>query len=230
MRKIGLGGLLILLLTGWPLTAARAGGCPAVPGLAPPRLEFQLLAPRMRLHHDVDLFGLPRVADHMERPPRGWALQGLTVARARLTLTARWRQMALPGGGGVCVWLDSVKAVMGVPEQQVYIAADYPAGSCEYNAILRHERLHVGINARTTAAFAAPMRTLLWQTILDNRPLLIRRDHVDPATVIGRLQDGVRPELARLQSVLRVRNGVIDTPEAYRRQRLQAGCHRWRMR
>ncbi len=223
-------GLLTLMLICLAAPAAWAGACPAMPGLPPPQLEFLLQAPRMRLHHDVDLFGLPRLANHMETPPRGWALQGLTVAQARLTLTARWRQMRLRGGGGVCVWLDQVKAVMGVPEQQVYVAANYPEGSCEYNAILRHERLHVGINARTTAAFAAPMRTLLWRTILDNRPLLLRVDSVDPAMVIGRLQAGVRPEMARLQSVLRARNGVIDTPAAYRRQELQAGCHRWRIR
>jgi hypothetical protein len=44
--------------------------------------------------------------------------------------------------GRVCVQLDKVKAIF-FAHPRIYVASDYKKGSCEYEAILEHEKRHI---------------------------------------------------------------------------------------
>jgi len=220
-----LGGFLLLMLAGAPAFAAPS--CIRPPGVGEPSLDFQVREAQVMLHHEVDLFGLPRLQGHMESVPSGWAIQGLTLASDQVSLQAAWKLAPQPDGG-VCLWIEKVTAVLGMPEQRVYIASDYQPGSCEYEAILAHERQHVEINRRTLHDHADGIRRALWDGIRQSSPLYLSVKPSDNQLIPRRLMSYLSGETQRLQSDLRQRNGAIDTLDAYRRQQQASGCKHWR--
>jgi len=224
IRLTAMGCLLLTFLPAVPALAMPA--CPRPGGVSDPTLDFQTLDPRLVLHHDVDLLGLPRVEGHMETVPRGWTLQGLTIANDQLEIRATWREQHF-SDGRVCLWLDKVTARLGMPEQRVYIAADYAEGSCEYQAIMAHERRHVEINRQTVQAHASAVRRAIVDGIRESNPLPLSSPP-DTQLVVRRLQAYARPEAQQMISELRQRNGAIDTPDAYRREQAQSACHHWK--
>ncbi|HVI50436.1 MAG TPA: hypothetical protein VM661_04430 [Candidatus Sulfotelmatobacter sp.] len=222
-----LGAAFCLIMLAWSGAASAVPACPRPAGLADPVLDFQVIEPKMVLHHDVDLFGLPRIDGHMERAPPGWSLQGITITSDQLVVGASWREQRF-SDGHVCLWLNKVTARLGMPEQRVYVAADYPEGSCEYNAILTHERRHVEINLTSLRAHAGAVRRALMDGIRESTPLPLSGPTTDKDLLARRLNTYARPEIQQLQMELKYRNGQIDTPDAYRNEQRQSGCRNWK--
>lgn len=227
LARIALCLILLLLLQGWSDPAWSAPSCPRPAGLAPAELDFQVIEPRTSLHHDVDLFGLPRISGHMESAPPGWAIQGLTLASDSLSIGVNWKEQRF-SDGHACLWPVKVTARLGMPEQKVYIAANYPEGSCEYNAILTHERRHVAINLGVLRSYAGAVRQALLEGIRQSSPLPLSAPTSDRDLLARRLNAFARPRLLQMQAELKFRNGEIDTPAAYREQQRQAGCRNWK--
>jgi len=77
---------------------------------------------------------------------------GLTMAEAGYELKTRYRYERSRHGNQekYCVWAESVDIDFSFKRMDVYISSQYPAGSCEYNVILKHENQHVAINKRTS--------------------------------------------------------------------------------
>ena len=225
MLRITLLGVL-LALAAFPALAAEQ--CPRPPGIPEPRLEFSVTQSQLVLHHDVDLLGLPRIQGHVETVPPGSALQGLTFSNDKLEIGISWRMQRF-SNGNVCLWIDKVTATLGLPEQQVYVAANYPEGSCEYRAILAHENRHVAINRDTVQAHVPAIRQALLEGIRASNPLFLSTEP-DKQLLARRLQSFTNMEFQVMRAELRQRNGAIDTPEAYRQQQKDSGCRNWKMK
>src|SRR4029079_10071228 len=58
-------------------------------------------------------------------------------------------------GNGDCVYLTTIDANFGFRAMDVYVASEYPPGTCEHDAVLDHEKQHVTINLRNLK-FTAP--------------------------------------------------------------------------
>lgn len=216
----------MLALTAFPALAAQE--CPRPPGMPEAKLEFSVTQSRLVLHHDVDLLGLQRIQGHAETVPSGWALQGLTFSNDKLEIAISGREQHFPNGS-VCLWIDKVTATLGLPELQVYVASNYPEGSCEYRAILVHENRHVAINRETVQAHVPGIRQSLLDGIRASNPLFLS-SQPDRQLMARRLQSFANVEFQVLRAELRQRNGAIDTPEAYRQQQRDSGCKNWKMK
>lgn len=223
MRVWALLGLLVMVLL--PVEGRAEATCPRPNDLSAFEFDFHVYEPRLVFRHDVDLLGLPRVEGHMETPPNGWTLQGLTITSDQLEIHAGWKEYHL-SDGHVCLWINKLQVTVGMPEQRVYVAANYPEGSCEYNAILSHERQHVAINREVVQTYAGSIRQSLVSGVRDINPIMTRGSADGPA-VLRRLQSAARPDMQAMQAELHRRNGAIDTPDAYRRQQQLAGCSHW---
>lgn len=193
---------------------------------APAQVTFRVYDPLVIFRHDVDLFGMPRVEGHMESPPQGWVLQGVTITNEHLDLKLKTVRQTLPDGR-VCVWLITVQATLGMPEQHVYVARDYPDYSCEYRSVLAHENKHVEINRRVVHSFADRMRKALEDGLAKTNPLIFSNRNVMDSQITGFLYYLMRPTQDAMHDQLKRENGAIDTPSAYIKEHAESGCANW---
>jgi hypothetical protein len=174
-----------------------------------------VLEPKLIYRHDVDLFGLAKLQHTFEKAPKGWVVLGVTVRNDELRLEVRSRSLGLPGGR-LCLWVEEVTARIGDPELDVYVAANYPVGTCEYSVVLEHENQHVAINRSVVHAWGPRIGAQLRDVVYRSFPLIV--DSAEPAKqAITFLAASVKPLVDAMIEELRQRNGAIDTPENYRR-------------
>jgi hypothetical protein len=218
----------ILFVTAWTGTGFAADiPCPRPTQVSfPAQVAFRVYDPRVVFRHDVDLLGLPRVEGHMEIPPQGWVLQGVTITNDHLDLKLKTFKQNL-SDGRVCVWLIAVEATLGMPEQHVYVASDYPDYSCEYRSVLAHENRHVEINRRVVHSFADRMRKALEDGVAKTNPLVFSNRNVMDSQISGFLYSLMRPTLEAMNAELKRENGAIDTPAAYIKEHADSGCKNW---
>lgn len=216
---VGLG-----VVAGLAFSHSVAAQCPDVPAAARnPTVRLDVLEPRLVYRHDVDLHGLGRIRNTFEKAPAGWVMLGVTITSDQLSMQVRPLVSRQPGGR-LCVWVADVAASMGDPELDVYVAANYPVGTCEYEVVREHENQHVEINRGVVRAWAPRVGAELRRVVASSFPMVlastadVRRL---PRMLMGRLQ----PLLDGMRAEMREKNGALDTPENYRRT--AARCKNW---
>jgi hypothetical protein len=223
VRNWALGAVaaLMLVICG-PMGQARAQCARA--GMPAPMVQLSVSIPIVKYRHDVDLLGLPKIrARSVETVPtvKG-KLLGLTVYGEgyRYKVQGRsWRS----ADGRYCHWLTRVDAELEMPEMTVYVAANYPIGTCEYNVILEHENTHVRITRGVIAQFAPRFDTELRGAVARINPVLSPQANLND--VKGFLDQALKPFMQQLVGETARGNGVIDTPESYRAS--AARCQHW---
>ena len=128
-----------------------------------------------------------------------------------------------PVNGIITGRYETVNVSAGYDQIDVYVA-DYPANSCQYNVILRHESTHVA-NARNTLARAMPALRAAIQAAVDKGPVTGRTDDEVKAAGVARIEaaaatvlDPVVKETVRLDAAL-------DSLASYRA--LSKQCPHW---
>lgn len=169
------------------------------------------------IRHDTDLAGLARVPGTEALGPGG-KLQGLTVVEHRLAYRTGIAVTSRLLPGPVCSWIDKLTVDMTPQSLTILVPRDYAEGSCEYEQILAHERLHEEVHRDTLAEYADRMRRALAATAwlpargtplaVADRPEAERRveEMVDKAT---------KPVYAEFQAELKRRQSELDVPENY---------------
>jgi hypothetical protein len=130
-------------------------------------------------------------------------------------------------GGGVCFFLDQVKAALAYDKIGVFIAREYAPGSCEYEETKRHENLHVVASMDAMKQVLPRLRfTLL------NAPELRQMGRVQSDSdreakdkVMKAVRRLAQPYLEEIRIRADRRNAEIDSPESYRSVR--ARCTNW---
>ncbi len=172
-------------------------------------------------HSSAYLAGLFR---KVREPNLQWIPAGLTVAEFvySLGLSVRTWQMA---SGLHCSELSSIKTMVGYKNIDVYIARKYKRGSCQYNSVRDHERLHVGIFQDTLTQFS-PMIESELRKLADAQDSIIT-EQTDTAMKIyqARIKTALDPIIGKIDKVLNERNSAIDTLANYRKE--QHNCLNW---
>lgn len=209
---------LILAMVALPLAAAAAE-CPPPPAAAVnPTVRLEVSEPKLIHHHDVDLLGLPKINHSFETVAPGWVMLGLTRRNDEFSLAVRFLT------AGRCLWVEEVSARLGGDATDVYVASNYPAGTCEYNAVLTHENTHVAINAAVLKAFAPRIGAGLRAAVHALFPV-VSAGSEDGKKVTAMLSAAVNPIYQEMIGELRRRNQALDSPYNY--QRTQQLCHNW---
>ncbi len=227
MRDLALAAVLPIMVVVMVVVMAGGGAwaqCPLPSASArDPTVHLVILEPRLIYRHDLDLVGLASVRDTFERAPGSGVILGLTKRNDELRI--RVRSILQPSvDGRTCIWVDEVTARIGDPEMDVYVAANYQPGSCEYNVVLEHENRHVAINRNVVAAFGPRIGAQLRAAVRRMFPM-ITTNPKDAARLPQILIDAVRPVLTAMEAELRRENGAIDTPESYRQA--HGRCRNW---
>ena len=135
----------------------------------------------------------------------------------------------LPSRGRACVWFDWIEVDMTPERTEIYVPSEYPAGSCEYEAVLVHEREHERVHRERLAAAAEEIRAALsaakWIPAKGN-PLDAANKEEAEAALEQRVQNVARPVYAKFKADLGAAQAELDTPALY--QWVTKRCQGWK--
>ncbi len=173
-----------------------------------------------------DLYSIVRRHGSADASARmsGRRVHGLTHSSLGYHLQASFDLQGLPDGTW-CLWPRATTADLGYTDTTVYVARDYAAGTCAFEAVLAHEEEHVAINTSVVDDHAPRLRTTLAALTRQGFPLAGRDPESLRAQAQGMLDSGFRDALTPLLNERSRRNAAIDSEHGYRT--LNARCTRW---
>jgi hypothetical protein len=204
------------------VTMAQAQ-CPVPSNLPRLVINVQVPEPTITYHHDVDLFGLPKLEHHSERPPAGFVVLGLTKLSDHWSLAYQAAEVQLRDGRQ-CIWLTRIDALLGDPVMNVYVASEYAPDTCEYKVILNHENTHVRFNIETLHDWLPSVQAALTEAAKHKFPAIFAEPPSNE-DVRHYLLDNMQAVFDLMSEDLAKRNATIDTLENYRRE--NAKCRNW---
>jgi hypothetical protein len=128
---------------------------------------------------------------------------------------------------GTCFWVASADVELSYLQLDVNIAAEYKPGSCQYAAILDHEKQHVRVAQKIMSPYAQQIKQALTTLSIPTPDLPSVADSPEQAReevqeVFRRVLLPVRDQMNKL---VRARQAEVDTLQNYRRTFKQ--CRRW---
>lgn len=168
--------------------------------------------------------GLRRLHSGVRSIDSDWSPIGLTMAELGLGLAVSVRAEGT-ADGRYCAEVASVEATLGYDVIDVYIASEYPRGSCQYNAILDHERLHVMVFQDTLDQYFSQVEETLRRAANSAKPVLTRDPDRASRKLQAILERAAKPLFRAINKTLDRGNGALDTRENYERE--QTNCISW---
>jgi len=215
-------GLALAVSVLSPSAMAAAVTCDRATGS--PYVSLEVNPGRINYITDRSKAGLRRLHSGYRTADANWSPIGLTVAELGfgLAISVRAESMA---DGRFCAEIAAVEATLGYDDIDVYIASEYPHGSCQYNAILDHERLHVIVFQETLNRFFSRVEAALRHAADTAKPILVR----DPDKATKKFQSALervaKPLFHQINAATDEGNGALDTLENYQRE--QDNCVSW---
>jgi len=202
--------------------AGAEAACVKPTGYDGPDLQFRVDVPKPVYRHDL---GRAKISE-MHRDvgaEAGVGTVGLTLNAFALRISTEGEWVDPPEGGS-CFWPGRVEVVLSIPQMMVFLAAEYPEGSCQYNAILEHENEHVRTNLEVLERHGPKIEAAARRAVAGIVPF--------PAAfrMTGRqmsevLQKRINPAVDALDAERVKLNLALDTPENY--ERIAARCTGW---
>jgi hypothetical protein len=119
------------------------------------RVTVSVSETNVRYNHDRSQNQLDRVK-HDTISPYGKEVRarvgGLTEGEVTLSQNVRVLQETFPRLNMGCLYLHSIEAKLHI-KPVVYIAREFPKGSCMYDAILEHEKKHLQVDQEVVAKY-----------------------------------------------------------------------------
>ena len=217
--------VLLLLAACGPDASRQPIGCPQDPafdrsGFVKVHGEF----PPAVLRHDLDLSGLARETVTTRASGRS---QGLTKVESQLSFRSLVRSRT--GDGQTCVWMEEVGVDLTPTTVEIFIPSEYPDGSCEYDAILVHERDHERVYRERMAVAVEEIRTALitarWLPARGN-PLEVKDQSATEAMLNAKIRKVVTPVYDKYKDDLVIAQAELDQPALY--QWVSKRCAGWK--
>jgi len=189
-------------------------------------------APSYRVNVNVDV-GQPTIYNHRSKAQLGSSnahgrrRQVLGTMQGDVDL--RWfiNFKVEPFGNGNCFWVSVVDVELSYQQLDVNIAAEYEPGSCQYEAILDHEKEHVQVAQKILSPYAQQIQQALTTLSIPTRdlPALADSEEQARAQVQSVLRQTLLPVHDQMSRLVRERQADVDTLENYRRTWRQ--CRKW---
>ncbi len=177
------------------------------------------------LRRDLDLAALAKRAAAPSLS--GGRTQGLTEVDHQLRFSSRARFQ--PSRGRTCVWMEEVGIDLTPASVSIIVPLEYPEGSCEYDAILVHEREHERVHAERLAAAAEEIRAALtdakWLPARGN-PLETEDQAAAEAALNAKIRKVVTPVYDKYKEDLAAAQKELDRPDLY--QWVTKRCSGWK--
>jgi len=176
------------------------------------------------LRRDLDLDALAKESEGSGVEGR---TQGLTLVDSQLTF--RTLVKAETVRGRACVWFDQVIVDLTPASVQIFVPREYPEDTCEYQAVMAHERDHERVHQeRLTAAaqeIEAALASARWLPARGNPLETGDRASVE-AALTDKIKKVVAPVYAKYKEDLRLAQAELDRPDLY--QWTTKRCSGWK--
>jgi hypothetical protein len=126
--------------------------------------------------------------------------------------------------GEMCLWPKDIELKI-TYKADVYIAQDYPQGSCRYNETMQHELRHVQADADTLAEFMPRIESQLAAeagSLGESGPVEGGDAESVQNNMMAHVEQMAQAQIDTLDSVRGQRQQAIDTPAEY--ERLSRAC------
>jgi len=139
-----------------------------------------------------------------------------TSGGPRMKMELGWDGGPANFGGNSCIWMDDIDLSFELPVD-VYIASEYVPGSCQYNAVLNHEKKHLqsfrNIQKAFAAAIEAEIKAARWIPSKAN-PLSIPTGEVNSTrtAIVDRIRQLLRTGYRSYVDKLEKAKESVDTP------------------
>ena len=217
-----------LLLTLLTHPAAAQTGC--APYRAPITVDFQTHQPRPTLNNSLNVTALRNLMSTKGQKPIGGVhaeALGVTYATPEFNIEASSR-IESRESGRACVYLSKVTVELGFRDLDVYVASEYPPGTCEYKAILDHENQHVAINTQALSTHAPRMRLALERILGEERPVATGEPNRVTKQILDRITQRMGESLQAFYKEMDTRNGILDSASNY--EAIANICRDWNRR
>ncbi|TAK98794.1 MAG: hypothetical protein EPO08_18160 [Rhodospirillaceae bacterium] len=216
------GGVVITLLT--------VMGASAAPDSCPPynttiRVNFETHAPSPTYSNALNVTGIRDLFQTRGVAMAGPHTQALGVTFITPLFDLEGHTHFEARDGGFCLYFSEIDADFGYGDMDVYVASEYPPGSCEYRTVLDHENQHVAINTQVLREMAPQVRAELERLLTEEQPVFVLDSKSATREKLTDLSQRMKPILAAFQEVLAQRNGSIDTAQNYKTT--SAVCRNW---
>lgn len=202
--------VLLGSLLGSPLALAAGDPCAALPA---PSVSVKLLEAPVTLNRDYDIKLLNSMAG--DATANKQLVLGLTRGQAVVRYETQIRLLVERSGQWECA-SPQITLSYGFSPLTVYVAREFPLGSCAYDEILDHEQRHVRAYREHARAIELEIVDTLRQRFVTGSPW---------RGPVGQAQQRLREELSerwtpyikRLLNRAEEAQAKIDTPEEYER-------------
>jgi len=153
---------------------------------------------------------------------------GLTTGDFRQECTYIFRTRKKFLAKGYLLWVEDLKVELSADDLKVYVAREYPKGSCEYEETLKHELTHVAIHREVYEKYSRELEDALSKARGipgKTRPLLVGDPDEGSRRVKEAIEAVVNPVFDAYQEELAQRQSAFDSPEEYRG--IQSRCTNW---
>jgi hypothetical protein len=190
-----------------PRPASCMSGMPDAPFHVDVRIDF----PPVNFSHSQSIAELGKISGggHHRR------ILGLMKPDIRLRTLPKAEGMSK--GGKYCFWITGFEVILRYAQVDVYVAREYPEGSCQYNAVYAHEMEHVEVARRNLEIFAPRIRAALESGSVPTAqtPVIVASAADATRDVQAISNENLRPVYRSMLRALRAAQAVVDSPQSY---------------
>jgi TPR repeat protein len=188
---------------------------------APYHVNVEIEFPEPRIDHTHSIAELGRISG------LGHNVRALGLMKPELVIETRPRAQGLPSGDKFCFWITGFDVSLRYRSVDVFVAKEYPVGSCPYKAILAHEREHVSVSRKNLEEFAPRVRRTLKSMRIPTgqAPAMVVSAKQARKEVKAISDELLQPIYKDMMKSLVAAQKVVDTPQAY--ARVQRKCKNW---
>jgi hypothetical protein len=223
VRSVFLLGLLFLMLPA--VAKAESGPVGCQPGPLNPQVDVRTVqaAPNYAYDQSTSDLGSKAQAGNSYKPtgvggPR-WHTAGLTQSNIKIDPEIASRGFELPDHSLGCVYIDKI-ALQVVLAPTVWVANEFPLGTCMYQAVRDHELRHVNADKIVTNQHLARIRAALTEVAIGRGffgPLPPDQLKAATAAFISQLEGVLQRETEAFYSDEVKAQQAIDTMQEYQR-------------
>jgi hypothetical protein len=184
------------------------------------RAEVEIDTPRPRLDHS-------RYRAELTQGFHGGGGRILGVHASGIRVTYAADFATEPYDSGYCFWVRSVKVRLSYQAPDIYIAKNYPVGSCQYQAILAHELTHEAVARKVMKLYAPRFDEALISLLIPksySAVVVSSREEARRETnaVLAKL---IEPVYLDFRRYLDAAQSQVDSPRQY--AKVRAKCSKW---
>jgi len=146
----------------------------------------------------------------------GWINEGVMSAKfPNYEISAKIGGITYPTLNQSCYWVEEINFFW-LLEPTIYVAKDYPRGSCKYRTVISHERQHVSIDISVLQKYKDYIKNNLERQCLSPiaTGLITTQKNIN---LLASIEAKLKPIIDQMISERNSRQQAIDTVEEYKR-------------